>query len=90
MDHVPVARTVDTTSVLSTHAAGRRRGYGVSLRGLSGRRAWALGPVLAIPALSCYLKSNDLRRGHRFRTCGPSTATGFDVFCLRVLRLART
>ena len=63
MDHVPVARrTVDTTSVLSTHAAGRRRGYGVSLRGLSGRRAWALGPVLAIPALSCYLKSNDLRR----------------------------
>ena len=60
MDHVPVARrTVDTTS---TQAAGRRRGYRVSLRGLGGRRAWALGPVLAIPALSCYLKSNDLRR----------------------------
>jgi hypothetical protein len=60
MDHVPVVRrAVDTTS---THAAGRRRGYVVSLRGLGGRRAWALGPVLAIPALSCYLKSNDLRR----------------------------
>lgn len=64
MDHVPVARTVDTTSVLSTHAAGRRRGYGVSLRGLSGRRAWALGPVLAISALSCYLKSNGTSDGH--------------------------
>ena len=49
---------------LSTHAAGRRRGYGVSLRGLGGRRAWALGPVLAIPALSCYLKSNGTSDGH--------------------------
>ena len=81
MDHVPVARrTVDTTS---TQAAGRRRGYRVSLRGLGGRRAWALGPVLAIPALSCYLKSNDLRRSsseradHRPRR----GLTSFDFAC---------